>query len=273
MSKTIPATYEGDERTLHICEGCGSSFITDYADPLGHSWDEGEKTTGVTCAGKDATEYACIRYGVTRLEGDKTVDHILGNPATCTNPQLYTRCGTIIENTLGRDCAERVTEPVRTGVSYTTCACTHCDDVYEGDYTETIDHKSGDWVIDKEPTTNSEGSRHREYEVCGEELEEEAIEKIYNQVTTDSKGEAVMGDYPVIVTDTDTRGFASNAIVVLHADGTLSVRLLNSRQLDYIDQTTVAVLLTRDKSTIKGMFVTMTNKHDNYCADSADSNG
>ena len=59
----------------------------------------------------------------------------------------------------------------------------------------------------------------------------------------------------------------------LHADDTLSIRLPNSRLLDYADQTTVTVLLTKDKSAVEGMFVTMTDKHDNYCAGNTDSNG
>ena len=82
-----------------------------------------------------------------------------------------------------------------------------------------------------------------------------------------------MGGYLVIVTDTDTKDPVSNAIVTLHADDTLSIRLPNSRQLDYADQTTVTVLLTKDKSAVEGMFVTMTDKHDNYCAGNTDSNG
>ena len=82
-----------------------------------------------------------------------------------------------------------------------------------------------------------------------------------------------MGGYLVIVTDTDTKDPVSNAIVTLHADDTLSIRLPNSRLLDYADQTTVTVLLTKDKSAVEGMFVTMTDKHDNYCAGNTDSNG
>lgn len=273
VSKTTPATCEGGGRTLHICEGCGSSFITDYTDPLGHSWDEGKEITGATCTGEGMTEYTCVRCGATRLEGDEAAGHIPGDPATCTDPQLCTRCGAVIENALGHDYAEEVTEPTCTEMGYTTYTCTRCGDAYKGDYTEAAGHKPGDWIIDKEPTTDSEGSKHRECEVCGEKLEEETIEKIYNQATTDSKGEAVVGGYLVIVTDTDTKDPVSNAIVTLHADDTLSIRLPNSRQLDYADQTTVTVLLTKDKSAVEGMFVTMTDKHDNYCAGNTDSNG
>ena len=273
VSKTTPATCEGGGRTLHICEGCGSSFITDYTDPLGHSWDEGKEITGATCTGEGMTEYTCIRCGATRLEGDEAAGHIPGDPATCTDPQLCTRCGAVIENALGHDYENVVTEPTCTEMGYTTYTCTRCGDTYKGDYTNAAGHQPGDWIIDKEPTTDGEGSQHKECTVCGEKLEEETIEKIYNQATTDSKGKAVVGGYLVIVTDTDTKDPVANATVTLHADDTLSIRLPNSRLLDYADQTTVTVLLTKDKSAVEGMSVTMTDKHDNYCAGNTDSNG
>ena len=123
------------------------------------------------------------------------------------------------------------------------------------------------------PTTDSEGSKHKECEVCGETLETEEIEKIYNQATTDTHGEAVVGGYLVIVTDTDTKNPVANAFVALHADHTLSVRLPSGRLLDYTDQTTITVLLTKDKSAVANMFIAVTDRQDNYCEDSTDANG
>ena len=75
-------------------------------------------------------------------------------------------------------------------------------------------------------------------------LETEELEQLYNQATTDSQGEAVVDRYLVIVTDTDTTDPVANATVTLHGDDTISVRLPNSRLLDYDDQTTVTVLLS-----------------------------
>ena len=42
---------------------------------------------------------------------------------------------------------------------YSIYTCTRCGDAYKGDYTEAAGHKPGDWIIDKEPTTDSEGSK------------------------------------------------------------------------------------------------------------------
>ena len=156
---------------------------------------------------------------------------------------------------------------------YTTYTCSRCGDTYKGDYTDAAGHKPGDWIIDQEPTTDSEGSKHKECEVCGETLETEEIEKIYNQATTDTHGEAVVGGYLVIVTDTDTKNPVANAFVAPHADHTLSVRLPSGRLLDYTDQTTITVLLTKDKSAVANMFIAVTDRQDNYCEDSTDANG
>ena len=273
VDKTTPATCEGGGKTIHICEGCGSSFVTDYTDPLGHSWDEGTEFTGSTCTGEGLIEYRCVRCGYHRLEGDAAAGHVPGEAATCTTPQLCTKCGAVIVNALGHDYQEEVTEPTCTEMGYTTYTCSRCGDTYKGDYTDAAGHKPGDWIIDQEPTTDSEGSKHKECEVCGETLETEEIEKIYNQATTDTHGEAVVGGYLVIVTDTDTKNPVANAFVALHADHTLSVRLPSGRLLDYTDQTTITVLLTKDKSAVANMFIAVTDRQDNYCEDSTDANG
>ena len=273
VAKTTPSTCEGGGKTIHICEGCGSSFVTDYTDPLGHSWDEGTEVTGSTCTGEGLIEYRCVRCGYHRLEGDAAAGHVPGEAATCTTPQLCTKCGAVIVNALGHDYQEEVTEPTCTEMGYTTYTCSRCGDTYKGDYTDAAGHKPGDWIIDQEPTTDSEGSKHKECEVCGETLETEEIEKIYNQATTDTHGEAVVGGYLVIVTDTDTKNPVANAFVALHADHTVSVRLPSGRLLDYTDQTTITVLLTKDKSAVANMFIAVTDRQDNYCEDSTDANG
>lgn len=273
VAKTTPATCEGGGRTLHICEGCGSSFITDYTDPLGHSWDEGKEITGATCTGEGMTEYTCVRCGATRLEGDAASGHVPGDPATCITPQLCTKCGAVIATALGHDYQEEVTAPTCTEMGYTTFTCARCGDTYDGAYTDPTGHTPGDWIVDKKPTIDSEGSRHKECEVCGETLETEEIEKLYNQATTDTHGEAIVGGYLVTVSDTDTKNPVAGATVTLHEDESLSIRLPSGRLLDYADQTTVTVQLVKDKSPVVDMFIAVTDKHDNYCEDTTNASG
>ena len=273
VSKTTPATCEGGGKTIHLCEGCGSSFITDYTSPLGHSWDEGKEITDATCTGEGMTEYTCVRCGATRLEGDPAAGHVPGAPATCIEPQLCEKCGAVIENALGHDYQEEVTAPTCTEMGHTTYTCSRCGDTYDGAYTDPTGHTPSDWIVDVEPTTGSEGSRHKECTVCGEVLETEELEQLYNQATTDSKGEAVVGRYLVIVTDTDTTDPVANATVTLHGDDTISVRLPNSRLLDYDDQTTVTVLLSEPETPVEDMAVAVTDKNANSCGGATDAAG
>lgn len=273
VAKTTPSTCEGGGKTVHICEGCGSSFVTDYTDPLGHSWDEGTEVTGSTCTGEGLIEYRCVRCGYHRLEGDAAAGHVPGEAATCTTPQLCTKCGAVIVNALGHDYQEEVTAPTCTEMGYTTNTCSRCGDTYKGDYTDAAGHKPGDWIIDQEPTTDSEGSKHKECKVCGETLETEEIEKIYNQATTDTHGEAIVGGYLVTVSDTDTKNPVAGATVTLKEDESLSIRLPSGRLLDYADQTTITVLLTKDKSAVANVFIAVTDRQDNYCEDRTDANG
>ena len=55
-------------------------------------------------------------------------------------------------------------------MGYTTFTCSRCGDSYKGEYADATGHKLGDWITDKEPTTDSEGSRHKECENCGKTL-------------------------------------------------------------------------------------------------------
>ncbi|WP_337760718.1 S-layer homology domain-containing protein [Dysosmobacter sp.] len=272
-SHVITATCENGGKTIHRCDGCGSSFVTDYTSPLGHSWDKGTLVTNATCTGEGVMEYRCIRCGYHRLDADPADGHIPGAPATCTDPQLCTRCSAVLKNALGHDYKSEVTAPTCTEMGYTTNTCARCGDTNKSNYTEPAGHKPSDWIIDKDPTTDSEGSKHKECTVCGEKLETQPIEKIYNSATTDSKGEAIVGGYLVTVTDTDTKNPVANAAVALHKDNSISIRLPNSRLLDYADQTTVTVQLVKGKSAVPDMSISVTDKNDNYAAGKTDKAG
>ena len=273
VSRTTPATCEGGGKTIHLCEGCGSSFITDYTAPLGHSWDEGTEVIGSSCTGQGMTEYTCVRCGVTRLEGDPAAGHVPGEAATCTEPQLCEKCGAVIANALGHDYQEEVTAPTCTEMGHTTYTCSRCGDSYDGAYTDPTGHTPSEWIVDQEAAQGVEGSRHKECTVCGEVLETEELDQLYNQATTDSQGEAVVGRYLVIVTDTDTTDPVANAAVTLHGDDTISIRLPNSRLLDYADQTTVTVLLSEPETPVEGMAVAVTDKNANSCGGTTDAAG
>ena len=310
-TKVTPSTCEAGGSTLHICGGCGSSFVTDYTEPLGHSWDDGTTVAGATCTGEGMTEYRCVRCGYHRLEGNTANGHVPGAPATCTEPQLCEKCGAVLSKALGHayvgevtdpTCTEmgftrftcsrcgdkytgdytdiiphpyeaEITAPTCTDMGFTTYTCPSCGDSYKGDYTEPTGHSSGDWIIDREPTTTNEGEKHTECQNCGERLDTAKIEKIYLTATTDTHGEAIVGGYLVTVNDTDTKDPVSGASVTLNQNDSISILLPDKRILDYADQTTITVQLVKDKSPVADMPLSVTDKNGNSSGGKTDSAG
>lgn len=234
-----PASCELGGSTLHLCSGCGSSFVTDYTEPMGHSWDEGSYVTNATCTGDGVMEYRCVRCGYHKLEGDLANGHIPGKAANCTENQVCEVCGAILV--------------VATG------------------------HSEGEWIVDKEPTLRSEGSRHKECKTCGETLQTESIDRLMKQGITDSKGEATVGGYLVIVTDTKTDRLVYNAEMSLTKESNkeykLQVELPKGRLLDYDKQTTITVKLAKNKTAVKNLQIEVTDRNGNVASGTTDRLG
>lgn len=147
----IPATCEAGGKTIHRCEGCGSAFVTDAMEALGHTWDKGTLVTNATCTSEGIMEYRCIRCGYHRLEGNAASGH---------------------------DYKVEVIQPTCTEMGYTIHTCTRCGHTYRDSYTKATGHKPGDWIIDQQPTTDTEGSKHKECQECGETLDTQPIDKL-----------------------------------------------------------------------------------------------
>lgn len=161
----------------HVCDGCGSSFITDYKDALGHKFDKGTKVTGSTCTGEGVTQYECVRCGYKYISASDAAGHTPGKEATCETPQICEKCGAILKEALGHDYEKKVVEPTCEEMGYTIYTCRRCGHSYKEDYVNAAGHKPGDWIIDKKPDAENDGSRHKECEVCKKVLETEVIHK------------------------------------------------------------------------------------------------
>ena len=269
---TDPTCTEGGYTTF-TCSRCGDSHVTDYTDPTGHDWDAGTKITDATCNGEGVLEHRCKSCDETYLEAVSAKGHNPGSKATCTEDQICRDCGAVIEKAHGHDFAATVTAPTCTELGFTTYACKNCDKTYISDYVKSTGHKESNWIVDSKPTTEAEGSRHKECVTCHEKLVTEPIAKLYLYATTDSRGEATVGEYLVIVTDTSSGKPITNAAVELNKDGTISVRFPDGRLLDYGNHTTVYVLKSEDKSPVKGVQIYVTDVKGNYVPDVTDKNG
>ena len=81
---------------------------------------------------------------------------------------------------------------------------------------------------------------------------------------------AVIADYYGIV---DGQPHTITVSDLSEAGVRTSIRLPNSRLLDYADQTTVTVQLVKDKSAVPGMSIAVTDKNDNYASGKTDQVG
>ena len=265
--------------TTWVCANCGDSYVADYTEPTGHTWDEGTVLIESSCNGEGLIDHRCVICDYHYLEPVSPVGHIPGPEADCIHPQLCTVCGAVLVQALGHRYEAAVTAPTCTEMGYTTYTCTRCGQSHKDDYTKPTGHTESDWIIDTEPTADAEGLRHKVCTVCGITLISETMEKLYRTATTDSKGEAVVGAYFVIVTDTNSGDPVPSASVVLNADNTLSIRLPEGRLLDYAAQTTVTVLLREDKAArsemqpVVGLFIAVSDKNGNYCAEKTNADG
>jgi len=273
VANVVAPTCTTGGQTQHTCEDCGESYSDSYTQPAGHDWDAGRKITDATCNGEGVIEYRCRSCNETYLEAVSAKGHNPGPKATCTEDQICKDCGAVIEKAHGHDYEAAVTAPTCTELGYTTYTCKDCGKTYTSDYVKATGHEESDWIVDKEPTTEAEGSRHKECVTCHEKLVTEPISKLYLYSTTDGKGEATVGEYLVIVTDTSSGKPIANAAVELNKDGTISVRFPDGRLLDYGNKTTVFVLRSEDKAPVKDIQIYVTDMKGNYVPDTTDQNG
>lgn len=270
--------------TTYTCqnEGCEDSYVADYVEPAGHKWDGGKTVTESVCNGEGMTEYRCESCGLHRLEAKSALGHTPGAAATCTEPQVCTRCNAILKAATGHDYVSKATAPTCEQMGFTSHTCKYCGDSYKSDYLDAAGHNAGEWVVDRQPTLTAEGSKHKSCTKCGKVLETEVIERVYNQSVTDGKGEATVGQYLATVTDTESKNPVVGAVVNLATDNSISINLPGNRLLDYAAQTTVKVqrIETTKSATdkqnltaVSGISISVTDVNKNYSAGKTDSNG
>ena len=269
---TAPTCTEGGF-TTYTCSRCEDSYVSDETDPLGHDWDKGTKIADASCKSEGVLEHHCKRCEEKYLEAISAKGHNPGPAATCTDPQLCQDCGAVLNPPAGHDYKSEVTAPTCTEMGYTTYTCDKCGDSYKADYTNPTGHQYSDWIMDREPTMDEEGQRHQVCNNCGTVLVTEKLEKLYRIATTDSKGEAVVNGYLVIVTDTKTKDPISNATVLWNEDGTITVRLPDGRTLDYGKDTTVLVLVGEEKDPVRDLIIKITDNSGNYASDKTNDKG
>lgn len=170
---------------------------------LGHDFGGWTVDTLATCTATGLEKRFCQRTGCTETEtrtiparghnyvdeictvcGAIDIDHLhRGGTATCASQAYCEICGEpygeLLEHTPEEVAA---VEPTCTNTGLTAgVKCSVCNAVIlQQEVIPTIEHISGDWIVEIPATTASEGVRVKKCTVCGTELEREAIEKLPN---------------------------------------------------------------------------------------------
>lgn len=160
---------------------CGYNYVDNYTEPTGHDWDEGTEVTSSTCEAEGVTEHKCNNCDETMLISSNATGHSAGADATCTEPQLCTACGTVLEKAHGHSYETEVVEPTCTAMGYTIYTCEHCEDSYNSDYTDKAEHNYNEVVT--EPTCTTHGYTTYSCADCDAEYVSDYVEKADHQHT------------------------------------------------------------------------------------------
>ncbi|MBQ9847862.1 MAG: hypothetical protein IJO64_02235 [Clostridia bacterium] len=145
---TDPTCTEGGY-TTHTCKVCGDVVVDSEVEALGHT------------AGAEATcteDQICTVCGVVLEEA---FGHTAGDEATCIDDQICNICGEVLTEKLGHYYRDTVTEPTCTEQGYTTHVCARCEDTYVDAYVDALGHTAGAEATCTEDQTCT---------VCGEVL-------------------------------------------------------------------------------------------------------
>ena len=183
ITKAPTCTEQG--YTTSTCTMCGSSYVSDYTEPTGHSWDEGTEVTSPTCTGEGVIEFHCLNCNEKMIKAESATGHTPGAAATCTQPQVCEKCGTVLELPKGHHYETEVIVPTCTAMGYTIYTCADCGDSYTADYTDKAEHDYN--VVVTNPTCTEHGFTTYTCSVCGESYISDYTEKLphdYNAVIT-----------------------------------------------------------------------------------------
>ncbi len=149
---TVPSTCSVKGYTLYTCSMCSNNYKSDYIELLPHKQSDWITDTESTCGQAGSKHKECLVCG--------------------------TQTETASIEKLSHQYGENITAPTCTAQGYTIYTCVHCGDSYISDYTPTIDHIAGDWIIDRAATCGVAGSRHKECAVCKTTIETAVIDKL-----------------------------------------------------------------------------------------------
>jgi hypothetical protein len=164
IHEDVESTCVEQGYTTMKCSTCGHE-VTTSKKPVDHDWDTEVEVVQPTCSEQGYTIHTCNACGYTKTDSF--------TPATGLH-----KWGEW----------EIVIPPDCTVAGEQKCNCTDCGEAWAISMPKT-EHTESDWIIDKEPTTEEEGLKHKECTFCGYKFPSITIPKLEetdNYILTES---------------------------------------------------------------------------------------
>lgn len=281
-TSVTPPTCTSMGFTTYTCRACGDSYIGDYTDITEHNYSR--QVIPPTCTEHGYTVYTCPDCGkeyigdLTDCEQHRYTETV--TPPTCTEMGYTTYvCETCGDSNKAdytdkapHDYNTAVTAPTCTGHGFTVYTCKNCGYSYTGDYTEASGHKPSEWIIDVPATIENAGQKHIECLTCGTVLKTVEIPQLIDTDHSDEDGDAVVGDYSIILTDENGKPVFDSEITI-DKDDNVTIKLPEGRLLDYADRTTITVFYTETQEPKEGLQIFIYDSNNNAATGATDENG
>lgn len=264
-----------------VCSGCSDSYIANYVDKTPHNYNK--QVIPPTCTEHGHSIYICPDCGASYIdEIVESTDHHYEEtvvPPTCNSIGYSifkcTDCGDEYEGNyvdkLPHQYEKAVTEPTCLTMGYTVYTC-FCGDTYKSDYIEATGHTPSDWIVDVQATIEQPGSKHIECLTCQTTLQTVEIPQLIDEDHSDEDGNAAVGVYSIILTDTNNTPIFDSEITI-DVNDNVTIKLPDGRLLDYKDQTTITVFHTETQEAVSGLKIFIYDAANNAATGTTDGNG
>ena len=264
------------------CSNCDASYVGNYVDKLPHNYNK--EVIEPTCTEHGHSIFTCPDCGASYIdEIVESTEHTYEEtkvPATCTSLGYSifkcTDCddeyvGNYVDK-LPHDYEVTVVPSSCTGLGHSEYQCKNCDDNYKSDYTEPTGHSPSDWIIDTPATIENAGTKHIECLTCGTTLQSAEIPQLIDEDRSDEDGNASVGAYSIILTDSNNIPIFDSEILI-DVNDNVTIKLPEGRLLDYKDQTTITVFHTETQEAVTDLQIFIYDASNNAATGATDANG
>lgn len=247
---------------LYTCATCRNQYKDNFTKALGHSYGTWITSKPATCITEGEEYKICDRCGKKEIRttsplGHESSDWIIDREPTCIKEghkfKKCNRCGAILEEQtipkINHDYTKQTIAPDCCNQGYNLYTCDMCGKQYKADFTESLGHSYGGWIIDKTPSYKANGHKYRLCVRCGKK-EEQNILKLKKIVINKNS------DWDEISQDIDKVSAIANSkpVVVIKSNSNIPCDIIESIKKKNID------IIVKDKDDAKIDYVVDTSE-------------